>query len=844
MIMRYDFLLFMVFLVWNVSAQKVTDTLDYGIWEYVYNGDISNDGKWMFYESHYQSVPDTLVVLCTSGDKKYRIPEGRWGKFSDNSRWFTAFLNDFRLQVIDLKNDTLTYINNVKRYNYTSDETYLIVSTTIKNENSLIINDLLSGKETSILNIEEYSIHPIHNKVALILKDESSYTVNILDLKTNKLKELKKIDKFQLKNLVWDSNGINLSFFGETKTGDSINYKIYYCKDKQCDWELDFNQNPELYSNYQIEGNYLDLSQKGNRVYFKVITKQNLSNDQEPENVQVWNTDDKWIYPMKKFNNLLGEVPLMWYWEPYVNKVLPISDIALPETIKVNEDFVLKYDKLAYEPQYKYRGDVDLYLYNLKTGDSHLLLTEKSLNEVFVSPNGKSIVFFDKEDWWVYNVNNNTSINLTKDLSSSFLNINSDRDDLKKPYSSLIQWVEGKEAILICDEYDVWEFSLNGKIKQRLTKGKELRRTYRIYKDFLNPKKIDQNVVNLKQGFLLHAVDENMKSGYFYWHSPDFIEKIIFEAARVDELKRNSDMKYFTYRIQSYDMPPKILFYSKKNTKNTIIVESNRSRKINDWGKAEMIEYSMENGTQSKSVLIYPVNYDPLKEYPMIVSIYEKQSRQLHEFLPVSWYSEEGFNPAHYTLDGYFVLYPDITYEIGNPGISALRYVKESIKIVHQKVKIDKNRIGLIGHSFGGYESTFIITQTDMFVAAVAGAPITDMVNFYHTINWNLRQEEMWRFESGQMRMEGSYYKKKENYLLNSPFQQVENIFTPLLLWAGQKDLHINYNESIRLYLALRRLNKRGKLLLFENEQHSVFNLENRRYLSKSIKEWFDLFCK
>ena len=842
--MRYNFLLFIVFLVCNVSAQKVTDTLDYGIWEYIYNGDISNDGKWMFYETHYQSVPDTLVVLSTSGDKKYQIPEGRWGKFSDNSRCFTTFLKDFRLQVIDLKNDTLTYINNVKRYNYTSDETFLIISTTIKDENSLIIKDLLSGKEISVLNIEEYLIHPIHNEVALILKDGSSYTVNILDLKTNKLKELKKNDKFQLKNLVWDSNGINLSFFGETKTGDSINYKIYYCKDKQCDWELDFNQNTELYSNYQIEGNYLDLSQKGNRVYFNVIIKQDLTNDREPENVQVWNTNDKWIYPMRKFNNLISEIPLMWYWEPYANKVLPISDISLPETIKVNEDLVLKYDKLAYEPQYKYRGDVDMYLYNLKTGDSRLLLNKKGLDEVFVSPNGKSIVFFDKEDWWVYNVNNNTFINLTESLNSTFLNVNKDQDDLKKPYSSFISWVEGKDAILIYDEFDIWKFSLDGKIKQRLTKGKELRRTYRIYRDYLNPKKTNQNVVNLKKGFLLHAVDEDMKSGYFYWHSPDFIDKIVFEAAQVDELKRSSDMKYFTYRIQSYDMPPKILFYSKKDSTSLLMVESNNRRTINDWGKAEMIEYAMENGLPSKSVLIYPANYDSAKEYPMIVSIYEKQPRKLHEFFPVSWYSEEGLNPVHYALDGYFVLYPFISFEIGNPGISALQHVKESINNISKKVKIDKNRIGLIGHSFGGYETTFIITQTDMFVAAVAGAAITDMVNFYHTINWDVGHEEMWRFESGGMRMGGSYYDLEDNYLRNSPFQQVENISTPLLLWAGKKDLHVNYNESIRFYLALRRLNKIGKLLLFENEQHTVLNIENRRYLSKSIKEWFDLYCK
>lgn len=842
--MRYNFLLIIGFLIWNISAQQVTNTKDYDTWGYIYNGDISNDGKWMFYESNYQSVPDTLIVLSTSGDKKYQIPEGQWGEFSKNNRWFTAFLKDSKLQIIDFKNDTIAHLNDVKKYNYTPDETYLIISCTIKGENSLIIKDLLSGKKTSILNIEEFLIHPVHNKIALILKSESSYSVNILDLKTNVLNELKKIDASYLKNLVWSSNGVSLSFFVETKKGDSINNKIFYCNNNQCAWELDFQRNSQLYGNYQIEGNYLDVSQNGNRVYFKVISKQALITDKESENIQEWNTDDKWIYPMRKYNNLLDEVPLMWYWEPNDDVVSSISEISLPEIIKVNENHVLKYDKLAYEPQYKYRGDVDMYLNNLKTGDSRLLLSKKGSNEVFVSPDGNSIVFFEKEDWWVYNVRENTYINLTAGVNSYFLDINKDRDDLKKPYSSFIAWAEEKEAILIHDEYDVWKFSLNGKTRQRLTKGRELKRTYRIYRDFFNPKKIDQNVVNFKQGFLLQAVDEDMKSGYFYWHSPNFIEKIVFEAAQVDELKRSSDMKYFTYRMQSYDMPPKILFYSVKNRTNTLMVESNRCKRINDWGKAEMIEYSSESGLPTKSVLIYPANYDSNKEYPLIVHVYEKQPQKLHEFSPVSWYSEVGFNPSHYALNGYFILYPFISFEIGNPGISALNDVTQSVNNISQKVKIDKNRIGLIGHSFGGYETSFIITQTDMFAAAVAGAAITDIVNFYHTINWDVGQEEMWRFESNGMRMGGSYYDLEDSYLKNSPFQQVKNISTPLLLWAGKKDLHVNYNESIRLYLALRRLKKSGKLLLFENEHHTVKNLENRRYLTKIIKEWFDSFCK
>jgi dipeptidyl aminopeptidase/acylaminoacyl peptidase len=216
----------------------------------------------------------------------------------------------------------------------------------------------------------------------------------------------------------------------------------------------------------------------------------------------------------------------------------------------------------------------------------------------------------------------------------------------------------------------------------------------------------------------------------------------------------------------------------------------------------------------------------------------------MHDFYPISDFGTSGFNPTHYALDGYFVLMPDIEYEIGNPGISALNYVEESIDHVIKKVKIDTTKIGLYGFSFGGYESAFIATQTNKFAAIASGAAVTNMVTFYHAVNWGTGREEMWRMEDYQMRMDKPYYERKEDYIKNSPFHSIENLNTPILLWAGAQDYHIDYNESIRFYLALRRLNKKVKLLLFENQGHNILDYKKQEYLSHAIKEWFDKYCK
>lgn len=312
----------------------------------------------------------------------------------------------------------------------------------------------------------------------------------------------------------------------------------------------------------------------------------------------------------------------------------------------------------------------------------------------------------------------------------------------------------------------------------------------------------------------------------------------------MEEIKWDPAMRYFTFKIQSYETPPQIKFYDRNSGALKTVFESNKKRTITEWGQPELLPFTMKNGKTSKVCLIYPVDYNPEKKYPMIVKIYEKESKKINEFFPISWYSRLGFNPAQYALDGYFVLMPDITYTIGNVGVSANEYVNESVDFVLQKANIDKNKIGLIGHSFGGYETAFIVTQNNRFVAAVVGSAVTDLVTYYHTINWNLGQEEMWRFEDFQMRMGKSYFDLKEGYLKNSPFHHVENVSTPLLLWTGGDDLHVDYNQSIRFYLALRRLRKNAKLLLFENEEHVILDYKKKRYLSQSIKKMFDQYCK
>lgn len=836
----YVLLFVMALINGNTFSQNVKDSKDYGVWENIYNGDISNDGKWFYYTSEYQEHPDTLKVMETSGQKQYKIPNGREGLFTKDNRFFTVYSQNSQIQLIDLKKDSIIYINNIQSRYFSYDERFLILLKNGEKNSELLIKHLGLGTEILIPQVFEFKINPTKNEIAISLEEKGEFSVRILDLNSYTINTIQKNSDYPYKNLVWNTDGAQLAFLELVEEGTIANSKIYSCVGRECK-ELDLGQ-VKKFSARKLADDFLDSSTNGEFVYFK-CTKKNTIDTLSMKGIQVWDTADKWIYPMRKINNLLGPKSSLWYWKPDQNKIESVNDTLQTRIIHVNKDFLLKYDELSYEPQYKFVADVDIYLHNLNTGKSTLLFEKQRPDQVFVNPNGEDIVFFQNQNWWVYNLKQQSHINLTESLSVPFLDLQSDRADKLVPFTKRIKWILGDPAVLVSDEFDVWKLSLDGKIKERLTKGREIQRNYQIFIDFANPKKIEQNLVNLKDGFLLWAEDDNRNTGYFLWENGNLLE-ILYGPFLTDEIKWDPAMRYFTFRLQSYEIPPQIHFYDRKSGIQKKIYESNKKRTLFEWGNPVLLPFMMKSGKMSKVCLIYPVGYSPEKKYPMIVKIYEKESKKINEFIPISWYSSLGFNPTHYALDGYFVLMPDITYTTGNVGVSANQYVNESVDFALQKVNIDKNKIGLIGHSFGGYEAAFIATQIDRFAAIVVGSAVTDIITYYHTINWISGQEQMFRFEDYQMRMGESYFDLKDDYLKNSPFHQVENVSTPLLLWSGGNDLHVDYNQSIRFYLALRRLSKNAKLLLFENEEHVILDYMKKRYLSQSIKKMFDHHCK
>src|SRR5690606_12900419 len=229
------------------------------------------------------------------------------------------------------------------------------------------------------------------------------------------------------------------------------------------------------------------------------------------------------------------------------------------------------------------------------------------------------------------------------------------------------------------------------------------------------------------------------------------------------------------------------------------------------------------------------------KKYPMIVSIYEKRSDALHNYTMPSETNYGGLNIANYTAEGYFVLMPDIAYKLNSPGKSALTCVLSSIEKAQASASIDQNKIGLIGHSFGGFETTYIISQTDRFKTAIAGAGVTDLLSFYLDID-SANLSNMERFESEQFRIQIPFTELA--FSNESPIMNVKTIHTPVMLFIGDKDQMVRPSYNIKLFAALWRLKKESVLLIYPNEGHTILNEDYLKDLTLKTKDWFDYHLK
>ena len=848
----FGFILFLLVTCPNygqVLQKKPVTESDYHLWGTLHVDKISDKGKWVSYYMHYEEESDTLFVKRSDAKKTYAFPKSTYGTFC-GERAFASLKNNGNLQWLDLEEGNIKVIEEVEKYLFSDNGNYLITLEGKEEQKKVCIRNNKGQVIETILGVSNYVAN--NNNSAIVCTYDSGEKSGILWVELGKNIQTKSIVEdvsAKFSHLVWHNKGEGFVALKKNE-GTEGSVVFYYNLKMNKGYSFDSSQSTEFPSNYFVEEGYatgLTVSSDGTKVFFLIRKKPAFA--KSFNGIQQWNGKDAMVYPEKQLKGDVMFNTRVVAWWPQSGKLRLITDQDKPFVfLNGNQNFAVTFSQSDLPPQYKMNRNVNYYVTDLETGERNLIVENQSTNftEFSFSPNGKYFAYFKENNWWVYNFLTQKHFNATLGKSLQVVN---DDDKSQKSVYDVVGWSNSDDYLLLTDAFDIWKISVVDGKMQRLTKGKEARISYSIV-----PSDYSQHLPSVFSGYIGAQVDTNrpimlrgtqgITMGYFMLEPNSKLKTIVFGNYKVAEITKATQVNVYLFQKTQYNNPSELVI-NKGSIKTVFsLFKSNSHTDKFAWGKQEMIYYTNTKKVPLQGILYYPANYNPKEKYPMVVRIYEKQSDMFHNYYNPSLHNMTGYNIANLTAKGYFVLLPDIIYEKGNPGISAADCVIAATKEVINKGIINPNKIGLMGNSFGGYETNFIIGQTNLFACAVSGASVADITGWYLSIGWMSGLPEIWRFEDQQWRMGKSLFEDKKAYENNSPITYVDNIKTPVLIWTGEEDRQVHYYQSIAFYLALRRLKKEVIMMIYPEESHALLKKENQKDLTHRVEDWLGYYLK
>ena len=851
----YKFLtVFMLLAMAGVQAQekRMLKPEDYALWKEFGNAGISSDARWVYY-SIKNTQGDSLFLRDTKSKLQYSFAGVRSTLFDPKNRWF-GYIKKDSLNVLDPSNGTHRFIAaGTIGYDYSSDGHYLVANVAEGENKSLKIIDLKSFRTTSIANVQEYRLSPDKRKIAFVTDYHAVSSASILDFSS--LKTLKAVSgkAAVFKGLQWDATGRKLAFYALSETEEMQNsqcsiYSIAGIGGKLAVRHFDGSQlslPPQAY----IVPTKLYVSAKTDRIFFDVMNAAAPFEEFGSGNPQVWLSEDRTLPPADSREKKRDAVK--WTsWNTETGAVMEVEDDTYGHAVLTgDEKNVLLYDAMELEPAHKNGGlKLALYVKNLDSGIRHLACSgvEASFGEASVSPAGNYISYFKDSQWWVHDIRKRTNTCVTENMPLPL-----DRGDYDRPTSAQPlgnpAWTAGDRELVIYDRSDIWLVKPDGSSRKRLTDGAGSSRIYRLYQKVKGPFPRDSysgfvsGQADFSKPVLLHSKNAGVPGEGLAVLQPNGKIRNLFQAeSRASVISKTENELAGLFMENSFEIPWR-LFATDEKGREVFSVDSNPQQRDFYWGKSSVIEYKGTAGAKLQGALFYPANYDPSKSYPMLVHIYERKVQEKLNYIPPSESSFYGFNPTNYINDGYFVLCPDIAYGVNTTGEDAVSCVTAAVEKATESASIDPKSIGLIGHSFGGYEAAYIMGRSRLFKTAIIGAPMVDLESAYLTLDGH-GQSNMWRFEDGQVRITAPFYSSefKDNEVLG----RAKDYASPVLIWTGTADKQLDWKHSMKLQSALWKLGKKSTMLVYPEEEHVLMDKKNQLDLSQKVRDWLEFYLR
>ena len=400
-------------------------------------------------------------------------------------------------------------------------------------------------------------------------------------------------------------------------------------------------------------------------------------------------------------------------------------------------------------------------------------------------------------------------------------------------------WVKDDRAVIVADEYDLWSLNADGSGGRRLTNGAADKVVHR----YVRTSRADDEGIDLGRSVYLSLFGKRSKQGGYARLRDGAVERLMLDDASVARLARADSIDTFAFTRERFNDSPDWFAATGDLRGARQVSATNPFQKDFAWGRSELVSYRTVAGLDLQGVLLYPANHDASKKYPMIVYPYERLSQTLHQYVVPT--ERSYYDTNVWTQNGYFVLRPDIVFRDRDPGIATLEALQPAVRAVVARGLVDSAKVGLVGHSWGGYEATFVPTRTNMFAAAVAGAPITNFLSFAGAIHWTPGIAEFDHWETGQARMAVPFWEDMEAYVRNSPAAKVHELKTPMLMEFGDADGTVDWHQGIEFYNFARRAGRDDfVMLVYPGEDHGLRKKENQIDYHRRINQWFGHWLK
>ncbi|QJB32626.1 S9 family peptidase [Chitinophaga oryzae] len=856
----YIIVFLQLFFSLNISAQKKPiDVGDLGKWSYIPRFSISNNGKYVSYcvYKDRSSVKGTVFIKSLDGQWNIRLEEVFDVQFAeDNTHAVCKYLNGC-LGIIELggsRQDTITSVKSHFLFTVAGDA-YLAYTAYRSNVDTFFIHSLNGARYTYYTDVVDVQFVARANIFFLKRKvKEDTYIISKFDVAGDSI-----VDVFRGKepfSMVADSKGKQIVFYTVDESDISLKKRLYWyynCVDGGIAKEMFPRQfiDPDL----NISG-FNGFGWGDSSVFCSATPKPDSLRAKSLVNVNVWSADDPEI-KLREGKNRPDATHCTAIWRLNRNEILQVQKRG-ESTVPIisNTRYWLLTGAASYSGEWNWNRSAlpERVLLDMFTGERKVITTplDRNASSYILSPSGKVIIYFDAEkgSYFKYDVSSGERSDITRNLLASWTTY--DNNDI--PYAKFINlgiggFSKDESKVYLYEKNDIYEIDLTGKTDPVNMTGGYGKINNLVFRFAFPPEEWSSDRV------ILTAFNRVSKDDGFYELSLKK-EKKLKKLTMQDAIFVGPEESKYIHKcmpVKAKDVPVYLVQRMDVNRSPNIYVTTDFQEfkllsdvfpeKRFNWMRSELVGFKTLDGKELQGVLYKPEDFDSTRKYPVIFYYYEKISECLNYF----HYPDLCYGPmdiGYFVSNGYLVFTPDIQFEIGYPGRSSFNAVMGAANRLASFSYIDSTKFGLQGHSFGGFQTNYIITHTNRFAAACSASGFTDYVSAYGSLVGSEGYSRQGQYELFRDRIGNTLWERPDLYIENSPVFKINSVQTPLLMMHNVEDMDVSVSQGVEFFTGLRRLGKVCYLLQYDGEGHSLLSDNAAGDYSSKMKSFFDYYLK